>query len=288
MREITPLSDCDCFYIADRHKSAFDYPIHCHPEFELNYLERAAGARRTVGDNTELIGDLELVLIASSDLEHCWEQGECVSRDIREITIQFMPDVLPAALLQRNQFESIRRMLERARCGLAFPMQAIMRVYAKLDSLMAHRTGFHAVLEFYEILYELSLSDGARTLSSSSFARAETHSESRRVAKVQEYISRHFHDDVRTEQLAALIGMTPVAFSRFFHQRTGRTFSDYLTEIRLGHASRMLVDSEKTVAEICYDCGFNTLSNFNRLFRKHKDCSPTEFRANFYKRKVIV
>lgn len=288
MREITPLSERDCFYIADRHKSTFDYPIHCHPEFELNYIERGAGVRRTVGDNTETIGDLDLVLITGSDLEHVWEQGTCTSADIREVTIQFTADILPDALLRRNQFGSIRRMLERAQCGLAFPVPTIMRVYSKLDALISHREGFHAVLEFFEILYELSLSEQARQLSSSSFAHAELHSESRRVAKVQDYITRHFHDDIRAEQLADLIGMTPVSFSRFFRQRTGRTLTNYVIDLRIGTAARMLVDSEQTVAEICFECGFNTLSNFNRLFRKYKGCSPTEFRESYQKKKVIV
>lgn len=288
MREVTPLSERDCFYIADRHKTSFDYPIHCHPEYELNYIEHATGVRRTVGDSTEVIGDYDLVLIASSDLEHCWEQGECVSGDIREITIQFMPDVLPSALLQRNQFESIRRMLERARCGLSFSAAAAKDIASRLDGLVTHRSGFHAVLAFFDILYQLSLCEDARQLSSSSFARVETHHESRRVAKVQDYIAHHYFEDIRSETLAELIGMSTVAFSRFFAQRTGRTLSDYIIEMRLGHASRLLIDSDQTVAEICYDCGFNTLSNFNRLFRKHKGCSPTEFRANFKKKKIIV
>ena len=191
-------------------------------------------------------------------------------------------------LLQKNQFDTIRRMLERARHGLAFPMDSIMKVYARLERLAHDDGGFHSVLAFLEVLYELSLSEGARELSSSAFSRAENRSESRRVAKVQQYIAQHFHEEVRLETLADLVGMTPVAFSRFFHQRTGRTLSDYIIEIRLGAAARMLVDSTKMVAEICYDCGFNTLSNFNRLFRKRKGCSPTEFREKYQKTKVIV
>jgi AraC-like DNA-binding protein len=288
MREITPLSERDCFYLADRHKSSFDFPIHSHPEYELNFIGNAAGVRRTVGDHSEATGDFDLVLITSPNLEHVWEQGECQSADIREITIQFTSDVLPDSLLSKNQFHSIRQMLERARCGLAFSLPTIMKVYGKLDALTHQQRGFHAVLDFLELLYELSLADDSRTLSSSSFARIETRSESRRVAKVQNYIAQHYSEDIRLETLADMVGMTPVAFSRFFHQRTGRTLSDYIIEIRLGFASRLLIDTTMTAAEICYDSGFNTLSNFNRLFRKHKGCSPTEFRENFHKKKVIV
>ena len=288
MREITPLAECDCFYVADRHKTAFNYPIHCHPEFELNFTEHATGVRRTVGDSSEIIGDYDLVLITSPDLEHVWEQADCTRHDIREITIQFTRDIFPDSLLRKNQFNSIRRMLERARCGLAFPLPAIMKVYAKLDDLATHCKGFHAVLKFMEIMYELSICEDAWELSSSAFARLATKSESRRVNKVQQYIACHFHEDIRLETLADLIGMTPVAFSRFFRQRTGRSLSDYIIDIRIGTAARLLVDSEQTVAEICFDSGFNTISNFNRLFRKKKGCSPKEFRENYQKKKIII
>jgi len=288
MREITPLSASDCFYLADRHKSSFDFPIHSHPEFELNFIAGAAGVRRTVGDHSEAIGDYDLVLIASPNLEHVWEQGECVSKNIREITIQFTSDVLPEPLLSKSQFHSIRRMLDRARCGLAFSGLTIMKVFGKIDELTHQRRGFHAVLSFLELLYDLSLADDSRTLSSSSFARIKTSNESRRVNKVQQYIASHYAEDVRLETLADLAGMTPVAFSRFFHQRTGRSLSEYIIEIRLGIAARMLIDTTKMVAEICYDCGFNTLSNFNRLFRKHKGCTPTALRENFNKKKLII
>ena len=179
-------------------------------------------------------------------------------------------------------------MLERARLGLAFSGLTIMRIYRRLDELTCHGHGFHAVLSFLELLYDLSLADDSRTLSSSSFARIKASSESRRVGKVQQYIASHYGEEVRLETLADLVGMTPVAFSRFFHQRTGRTLSDYIIEIRLGAAARMLIDSTKMVAEICYDSGFNTLSNFNRLFRKHKGCTPTAFRENFNKKKLII
>ena len=82
--------------------------------------------------------------------------------------------------------------------------------------------------------------------------------------------------------------MTPAAFSRFFRMRTGKTVSDYMIDIRLGHAARLLVDSPTSVAEICYNCGFNNISNFNRIFKKKKGCSPTAFRDNYHKSKIII
>ena len=102
IREITPLSDKDCFYIAERYKTEFTYPIHNHSEFELNFTEKAAGVRRVVGDSSEVIGDYDLVLITGKDLEHVWEQNECRSKEIREITIQFSSDLQELTCMVRQ------------------------------------------------------------------------------------------------------------------------------------------------------------------------------------------
>lgn len=286
--EITPLSDKDCFYIAERYKTEFTYPMHRHMEFELNFTEKASGVRRIVGDSVEVIGDYDLVLIASEHLEHVWEQHECNSKQIREITVQFSSDLFFKSFLNKNQFRSIADMLEKAKKGLAFPMEAIIKVYPKLDTLATEKQGFYATINFLTILYELSIIDGARTLSSSSFAKIEIQSDSRRVQKVQNYINEHYKEEIRLNVLADMVGMTPVSFSRFFRLRTNRSLSDYIIDIRLGFATRLLVDSTMSIAEVCYECGFNNLSNFNRIFKKKKNCSPKEFRENYRKKKKLV
>ncbi len=288
IHEITPLSDKDCFYIAERYKKEFTYPIHSHQEFELNFTEKATGVRRIVGDSVEVVGEYDLVLITGKDLEHVWEQSECKSEEIREITIQFSSDLFFKSFINKNQFDSIRKMLERAQKGLCFPMSAILKVYHLLDTLATEKEGFYAVIKFMTILYELSLCDDAHTLSSSSFAKIGMHSDSRRVQKVQDYINDHYKEEIRLSKLADLVGMTSVSFSRFFKLRTGKNLSDFIIDIRLGFATRLLVDSTMSVAEICYECGFNNLSNFNRIFKKKKECSPKEFRDNYRKTKIVV
>ena len=289
IHEITPLSDKDCFYIAERYKTEFTYPIHSHAEFELNFCENASGVRRVVGDSSEVIGDYDLVLITGKELEHVWEQHECESPQIREITIQFSSDLFFSGLVYKNQFSSIRRMLDKAQKGITFPMPAIMKIYPILDTLASKSTDFYTVIKFLTILYELSLfTDEARTLSSSSFAKIDINSDSRRVQKVHEYINKHYKEEIRLGYLADMVGMTPVSFSRFFKLRTGKNLSDFIIDIRSGYAARLLVDSTMSIAEICYDCGFNNLSNFNRIFRKKKQCSPKEFRENYRKNKKCV
>ncbi len=288
IHEITPLMGKDVLYIADRHKKEFTYPIHNHEVYELNFVEHAKGVRRIVGDSNEIIDEYDLVLITSPDLEHVWEQNGCESEDIHEITIQFDLDLSESGMFGRNPFNSMKRMMNEARKGLAFPMAAIMKVYNMLITLSQEKDGFYAFRQFLTILYELSRQDGARTLATSSYAKVEVESDSRRVLKVKNYISQHYMDEIRLATVADIAGMSASAFSRFFKLHTGRNLSEYIIDMRLGYAARKLVDSTNSIAEISYSSGFNNLSNFNRIFRKKKGCSPSEFRENYHKTRIIV
>ena len=289
IHEITPLGENDFMYVADRHKKEFDFPIHQHEIFELNFVAGASGCRRVVGDSTEVIGDLDLVLITSPDLEHVWEQHECKTDDIHEVTVQFRLDFdSPTSPFKTNPYKSIYRMLIRAKRGLAFPTKAILLVYHRIVRLSSIEEGFLAVQELFSILYELSKFDDARELATSAFAKVEVDSDSRRILKVKNYIDDHYKDEMNLEQLANYVGMTPTAFSRYFKLRTGKNLSEYIVDIRLGHAARLLVDTTDSVSEICWATGFNTLSNFNRLFLKRKGCTPTEFRKKYQKTKVVI
>ena len=185
--EISPLSEKDCLFIVERYKTEFTYPLHNHKEYELNFVENGAGVRRIVGDSVEEIGDYDLVLLCGDNLEHVWEQGNCQSKQIREITIQFSPDLFSNNFIDKKQFTSIRKMLDRAQKGLSFPLHAVMKVYSTIDSLLKGEPGFYQFVKFLTILYELSICDDARTLSSSSFARSKTASDSRRVQKVYQF-----------------------------------------------------------------------------------------------------
>ena len=289
LREITPLMESDFMYVADRRKSEFNYPMHKHEVFELNYVENAAGVSRIVGDCTETLTDYDLVLITSPDLEHVWRQGTCTCPNVREITIQFYFDFTSKdSLFNRNSLLSIKNLFDKARKGVAFPLSAIMKVYPKLDKLSSQKDSFYAMIELLTILYELSRTDGMRELASSSFAKVDVKSDNRRILKVKDYINKHFNEDVRLSELADIIGMSPSAFSRFFKLSTGKTLSEYIVGIRLGMAARKLVDSTDSISEICYVCGFNTISNFNRLFRKYKGCNPTEFRDKYRKKRIVM
>lgn len=289
LHEITPLMGRDALYIADRNKKEFAYPIHNHEVYELNFVENAAGVRRIVGDSSEIIGNYDLVLITSPDLEHVWEQNTCTSKDIREITIQFKfgldeEDVL----FEKTPFLSIRNMLKEAQKGLAFPLPAIMKVYNLLTSISSIDDRFEALLQFLRILHILSIQDGAHALATSAYAKVKIEDDSRRVLKVKNYINENYMYEIKLETLADIANMSQSAFSRFFKLHTGRTLSDYIIDTRLGYATRMLLDTQDSIAKISFNCGYNNLSNFNRLFKRKKGCSPSEFREKYRKTRIIV
>lgn len=287
LNEITQLSTLDCFHVAEKMETGFKFPLHRHPEFELNFVEHGSGARRIVGDSMEEIGEYDLAFIGAENLEHVWEQGSCTSTDIREITIQFAPDFFVPDVLAKNQFDSIRKMLKDAEHGLAFSMEVIMRVYPYLDGLAHEADRFSQFLKFLWIMNELSKGP-YKMLATSSFSKSSRNQESRRVTKVKQYMNDHYAEQLRLEDLSSMVGMSPSAFSRFFKMRTGKSLSDYLLDIRLGYAARMLVDSTKNISEICYESGFNNLSNFNRMFKARRGSTPREFRAMYRTTKTIV
>lgn len=288
LHEITPLMNRKAIYLVDRHKKAFNYPLHVHDAFELNFVSNAPGVRRVIGDSTETIGDLDLVLITNPNMEHAWEQGDCQSEDIREITIQFNFGGEDAGLFGESPFQSIHDMIDKARRGVCFSRAAIEGVIPMLDTMCHTEDEFDIFMQFIRMLHTLSLRPDSRLLASPSFSRVVVEDESDRILRVKEYISKNYSEELRLSQLAGLACMSESSFSRFFKLRTGRTLTEYIIDVRLGNAIYELVNTRNSVAQISFNCGFNNQSNFNRIFRKRKQCSPMEFRDKYRSSRVIL
>jgi AraC-like DNA-binding protein len=287
LREITPLTQNDCFTLFSRVKSGLDFPLHYHEELELNFIQNAKGAKRIVGDHIGEIEDAELVLLGSN-LQHGWSTHKCTNREIVETTIQFHKDLFDEKFLRRNQLSFLRNMLEKASRGILFSRETTKDL-AKRISGLNQKHGFDSVLELMSILHDLSVSRNMRILSDSSFNDKDQFTyNSRRIEKTYEYINKNFDKTISLKEVAKLANMSEASFSRFFKSHTGITFIDSLTEIRLGHASRLLIDTTQSVAEIAYNCGFNNISNFNRIFKKKKACTPKEFRESYSGGRIFI
>ncbi len=286
--EVTPLSECDFLYVVDRTKDSFTFPVHRHAEFEINFVENCAGARRIVGDSVEDVGDFDLCIVGHG-VEHGWEQHNCKSGYIREITIQFPVDIFGNEMLRRTQMQSVKTLLDNSAKGVAFPIPSIMRVYHLIEELLTAPSSFYQMMKLIEILHVMAIDPKGRQLSSSTEAGTGTQSVSNaRLRKTQEYIAANFRNEIRLNDLAKMAGMSPSSFSRFFKLRTGRSLSDYIIGIRLDVASRDLVSTRTPIADICYASGFNNVSNFNRIFKKNKGCTPKEFREVYKRNKFLV
>lgn len=289
-KEVSPLSSKDCFILIERQKTNFNFPIHIHPECELNFIENAKGAQRIVGDSIEEIDEEELVLVTNPHLEHAWKDYRNVSKNIHEITIQFHPDLLTDTFLNKNQMISIRQLFRHAERGVAFSRESIAKVRPLLKTLTCENDSFYSLIKLLIILHELSIDKGMRELSTGQFAAnvMHQHSSDESLGRVMDYLSRHCSEVIRLSEVAEMVNMSESSFCRFFKQHTSKSFIDFLTDIRLGAASRALIDSSLSIAEIGYDCGFNNLSNFNRIFKKKKGVTPSEFRDNYRKNKTII
>lgn len=289
-KEVSPLSSKDCFILIERQKTNFNFPIHIHPECELNFIENAKGAQRIVGDSIEEIDEKELVLVTNPHLEHAWKDYRNVSKNIHEITIQFHPDLLTDTFLNKNQMISIRQLFRHAERGVAFSRESIAKVRPLLKTLTCENDSFYSLIKLLIILHELSIDKGMRELSTGQFAAnvMHQHSSDESLGRVMDYLSRHYSEVIRLSEVAEMVNMSESSFCRFFKQHTSKSFIDFLTDIRLGAASRALIDSSLSIAEIGYDCGFNNLSNFNRIFKKKKGVTPSEFRDNYRKNKTII
>jgi AraC-like DNA-binding protein/quercetin dioxygenase-like cupin family protein len=273
VREITPLVEDDFFIVLNHYNAKFDFPVHYHPEYEMNLVLNSTG-KRIIGDSIKTYNSPDLVLIGPNT-PHAWTGCE---NGVQVITIQFQSDFLGEKFLSRKLSMPVREMLERSKMGILFSPETTTALTERILKLSEMR-GFDSLLELLSILYDLSISRNQMTLSTLSYVGQFDTSKSRRIKMVNEYLYKNLQNPIRINEVANLINMSPSAFSHFFKKRTQRSFTDYLTDLRIGYAARLLIESEKNISEICYESGFNNISNFNRSFKGQKGCTPSEFRS---------
>jgi len=277
-REITPISNQDSFLVFDRVKDVFDYPIHFHPEYELNFIENGEKLRRIVGDSIEEVGRLELVLIGPN-LFHGWEQHECMHKNMHEITIQFHNDLFDRSFLNRKIMKPIKDLFERASHGILFSETDIEAVLPRLLKV-SKLEGIDYFLELFSIIYDLANSRNQRLLSTTT-VYMESFENSDKLKLLYDFVQENYASKITLDQVSELMNMSSVSFNRFIKKRTGKTFVEYVNDVRIGYASRWLIEKDLSISEIAFLCGFNSIANFNRVFKKNKRRTPTKYRHDF-------
>jgi AraC-like DNA-binding protein len=284
-REIPPLSPQDSFLVFDRVKDTFDFPVHYHPEFEINFILNGQGVKRVVGDNIEEIDTIELVLIGPN-LYHGWELNKCTSKKIHEITIQFDNNLFPDSLLSRRIMSPIKDMFNRSIHGILFSKKVAEMLTPRLVKL-SKLDGMDYFLEITSILFDLANSRNQRLLSTYTVDYA-TFDDYDKMKLVYEYVQKNFTEKITLEDVSSVASMTSISFNRFIKKRTGKTFVNYINDIRIGYAARWLVEKDMSISEIAFKSGFNNIANFNRSFKAIKNRTPSQYREDFSGLKRIL
>lgn len=243
-QEITPITNEDLFIILNHPNAHFDYPIHCHPEYEINLVMNTRGSR--------IVGDV--------------------------ITIQFSGDLIDFPIVNKRLFLPIRQLLLDSRQGLSFTGPEQLSVRDRILEL-TRMQGFQSATAFLDILNALATANRKVLMSNLCDSKNIVHtSKSRRIAKVCDYIEKNLCQNIRLTDVAGLVNMSESAFSHFFKKRTNISYITFVNNMRISKACQLLANTTLSASEICYACGFNNKSNFIRIFTKKKNMTPIEYR----------
>lgn len=272
-QEICPLAGDDLFIILDHTNAKFEYPIHCHPEYEINLVINTKGTR-VIGDSEEEFSCLDFVMIGPY-IPHVWKAG---AEENRVITIQFTGDLINFQILNKRLFLPIKQLLLDSMQGLHFYGEEAERIKDEIVEL-TRLQGFQTATKFLSILHSLAHAPRRKLVSNMFETDTLIHqSKSRRISKVCRYIEENISQKITLSDAAKLVNMSDSAFSHFFKRQTNISFITYINNLRVAKACDLLANTELSASEICYDCGFNNKSNFIRLFSKRKNMTPIEYR----------
>lgn len=276
--EQTPQRPWESFHFEELRSSSYNATWHFHPEYQLTLVLKSHGYR-LVGDNIAPLTPGDLVLLGPN-LPHVWHQDQTSSRSpdaVHAIVVRFLDTFLGQPFLRIPEMIPVQRLLRRARRGL--------RVSGRTRDLVAERLlrlgnvhGLERIAGLLSILAILAESRELTPIASAGFVPVLERDDQNRVERVIAFINDHLAEPIDRDALAAKAHLSPSAFSRFFKVRTGKSLPQYLNELRVGRACRLLANEHSKIVDIALQCGFNNLANFNRRFREITGLNPSDYR----------
>lgn len=263
--------------------SVFHNPWHYHPELELTLILESKGVR-FVGDSIEVFEAGDLVLLGAN-LPHYWRNDPAYyhaesTLKARAIILRFKLDLWGMAFLNAPEMKEIRDLFQQAARGIHFAPKQVAVIQPLLFQLLNAKDGERIRL-WVHIFEHLAAAPSYRLLSQISFVNSHPSRDSQRIQKVLTYVQEHLSDPITLEEVAASINMNVSAFCRYFKQQTNKTFIQLVNELRVNNACRLLLSSDLDVGQIAFECGFNTVSHFNAIFKKQTGLNPGEHRRKF-------
>jgi AraC-like DNA-binding protein len=262
---------------------AFTAPYHYHPEYELTLITEGRGKRYTGSHMADFRAN-DLVLVGSH-LPHCWKlepaETKTASPRAGAIVIQFAPDFLGNGFFTRAELAPIEKLLQRSSCGIAFNNETQQLAQERIRSLAREKNNFKRLMGFLEILHALAVSKDAVLLDPQRVSKELAPIDQERTHPIFAYLVENFRGEISLNKAAAIAGMTPNAFCRFFKKITRKTFMETVIDYRLNHATQQLIQTDKPISSICFESGFGDISHFYKTFRSKMQLSPLHYRKKF-------
>ncbi|MGM5469241.1 AraC family transcriptional regulator [Flavobacteriaceae bacterium LMO-SS05] len=254
-----------------KNKKAF---WHFHPEIELVYVNQGQG-KRHIGNHLSYFNNSQLILLGSN-LPH---NGftDSLTNNGSETLIQFKPDFLGDTFFDIPEMHNIVQLFERGKKGILFKSEAKKVVGSKMESLINY-DGFDRIIKLLEILNDLALSEDYSLLNADGYAFETKPQDSAKIVIIYKHINSNFRNHISLDEIADKVSMTVPAFCRYFKKATGKTFTKLVNEYRVVHATKLLSESQMTITDICFECGFNNFSHFNKLFNEFTGKSASTYR----------
>lgn len=278
LKEITPLASDQLFFAKNTPDDKMEFPLHYHDEFELTLALTGPG-QRIVGSSVESIEGEDLAIIGPN-VFHCYKKKEGYEEVPANLTvIQFRSNMAEISILNTDELKPVLKMFAMVLSGggIKFAKKAIAEVREDILKLPA-ATGVDRFLIFTRILLMLAMSEGYAPLSSSSTAEPLYNIKDERIDRIIKYVHSYYMNRITLDDIGDLVQMSPSAVCRYFKQKTHYRFLDYLTSYRVDQVALGMLTTNKTIAELCFSCGFNNISNFNRSFKNFTGMTPSEYR----------
>ncbi|MFZ4376793.1 MAG: AraC family transcriptional regulator [Saprospiraceae bacterium] len=257
----------------------FDPNWHFHPHYQLFTVIKGTGTR-FIGDDIRHFNVGDTVFLAPN-MPHLWRSDrEYFEKDSQLMTegivVYFKEDFLGSEFFEKSEMYDVKTLLKKSERGLDLTGQLKEELVNDLKNLPVD-SGFQGIIKILSILDKLSKSTDYQYIASTTYSNTHKISETERMRRVHEYVLKHFKENINLSTVASLSNMTDAAFCRYFKSRTNKTFSDFVKEIRIGNACKMLQDENKSISQTCYESGYNTVSNFNNQFKSLKGISPKQY-----------
>jgi AraC-like DNA-binding protein len=269
------------YLIREYTQPSFKSPRHFHEEYELTYIGESYG-KLYIGNSIVDFRKGDLFLFAPR-LIHCFKNPkgyEVINKRAKAICLWFMPDFLGSDFLRRKQSILLNTLLQKSEYGLQIsrPSSEIIDLFKSICTAK----NLIGIVRLLQILDKLSAQKRMSVLSDTRLNKYYyKHSNDKRIEKVMDYAQRNYRTKIRAKEVASLLKMSEAGFSRFFKSRTEVNFTEFVNDIRLSEAQKLLIETKKSIQDISTDCGYDNLSYFNRQFKSHNNMTPKVFREYF-------